>query len=365
MLRNWFIPALAVLALTVMTPLNANAQLGKKGDKDEENSQSQGKSEKSDSSKKDEGRSQDSNKGRERDQQDRDRNDDKRKQDDDRNKAVKFDPSRGQSALRKQQPSRSGNVKYGTSSNLTPTVRGRSDFKIPEAPKVLNFDRGSRDAYREDRTRRHDDFRIGYVQYNNYWNDDWFYYPHYAFNYSPGRCVPSPFYYYSNVPGYVVSARIKIGNFSFQIWANDRYQWHRPTRRGRYDDWSYDDRRYNDVDYAIDDIVTAFERGRMGYMDDLMPRGGDVQVALEDYANYRMRSDDFYDMLADIVENTDTREYRVRDVRYERGQVVVHTEHEYRDAFGRRDRKYHTIVLDETRNGFEIEYFRVDRRRNW
>ncbi len=454
MFRKCFIPAMAVLALTALTPIDAFAQSDKKGgDKDGEKSKQEGKSKKDEKSSKSEVRSKkdekssrnevrstrdqrssrnevrstraqriskysgapardqrtsrndgwsasdqqssrdkgwstrdrqplknedrirqdqqssksddqqvDTNKGRSRGQQDRN-NSVQEKRNDDRD--IK---ERLQDPLSKSKPSRSGAVRYGTSGNIAPTVKTRGTFTIPEAPRLSGSGRGEREAYREDRTRSHSDFRIGYVQYNNFWNDDWFCYPHYAFNYRPGYCYPSPFYYYSNVPGYVVSARIKIGNFSFQIFADDRYDWNRPRYR-RYDDWGrndrYDDRRYNDVDYAIDDIVTSFEEGDMWSMNDLLPRSGYVQVALEDYADYRMRSDDFYDMLSDIVEGTDTTNYRVRDVRYERDQVVIRAEHEFRDAFGRRDKKYHTIVLDEDRSGFEISYFRVDRRRNW
>lgn len=372
MFRKWFIPTLAVMALTFAAPLDAYAQLSKKGggekgggksqedkpSKPEQKGSSDQKGSKDSSPNKGRSENQDKGKSDKDDEKGRSSNDDKRGRNFDISKAPVF---------QKAQPSRSGAVRYGTSSNLTRPDERRATLTIPEAPKVLYSNRGDRDVFREDRTRAHANYRTGYVQYSTFWNDDCFYYPHYVFDYRPGYCVPSPFYYYSNVPGYVVSTRVQIGNFSFQIYANDRYNWHRPSYRNR-DDWYRDnrryDRRYNDVDYAIDDLVTAFERGRMRNLDDLMPNSGYVQVALEDYANYRMRSDDFYDMMADIVENTDTYEYDVRDVRYERGQVVIYAEHEFRDAYGRRDRKYHTIVLEENRRGYEIAYFRVDRRYN-
>ena len=56
MFRKWMIPTLAVLALTFMAPLDARAQLGKKGDGDKQ----EGKSESKEKSDKGGSRSQDS-----------------------------------------------------------------------------------------------------------------------------------------------------------------------------------------------------------------------------------------------------------------------------------------------------------------
>ena len=278
--------------------------------------------------------------------------------------------SRG--SLRKRGGSRSGNVTYGSRSNVATTSRSRTPSRIPEAPTVRGSSRLERSVLREDRVKANLPYRTGYHHYSPFFVDDYFYYPHYAFHYSPGYCVPSPFYYYHHLPGYVSYARITLGNFSFAIFAHDHYAWHRPRYVSAYSHSysypgrrSYDSGRYTDLDYAVDDIVRAFERGRMSYMEDLLPRDRFVQVAMEDYTEYRMRSDDFYDLMADLVEGTETRRYRIRDVRYERNQAVIYAEHEYRDPWGRIERKYHTIVLSETRRGFEIEYFKVDRRRTW
>lgn len=222
----------------------------------------------------------------------------------------------------------------------------------------------TRAVYREDNIRVNSPYKVGYHHYDPFWHDSWFYYPHYSFHYTPGYCYPSPFYYYHHMPGYVLFARIHIGDFHFSILANRHYSWRRPSYRGGYSyigSRSSDSYRYTDVDYAIDDIVTAFERGRIRYLDDLLPRDTYVQIALEDYTQYRMNSEDFYDMMADLVEGSDTVRYKVQDVRYEKDQVVIITEHEYRDPWGRIDTKYHTIVLEENRRGFEIVYFKVDR----
>jgi len=236
------------------------------------------------------------------------------------------------------------------------------------APTVLKSTRLDRAVFRENRVVANSPFRTGYHHYSPYFVDDYFYYPHYAFHHLPGHTVPSPFYYYHHLPGYVNYARITLGHFSFTIFAHHHYVWHRPMYVSVYSypgARSYGNGRYTDLDYAINDIVRSFERGRIDYMEDLLPRDRFVQVAMEDYTEYRMRSDDFYDLMADLVENTETRKYRIRDVKYERNQAVVYAEHEYRDSWGRTERAYHTIVLSETRNGFEIEYFKVERTRSW
>lgn len=278
-------------------------------------------------------------------------------------------PTTTRGTLSKRGPSRSGRVKYDTKSNTTlSTSRTRTPVRIPNAPTVGRASGLDRAVYRENRVVANSPYRTGYHHYSPYFVDDYFYYPHYAFDYRPGYCAPSPFYYYHHLPGYVSYARITFGNFSFSIFAHNHYTWHRPIYASIYSypgRGSYDSRRYTDLDYAVDDIVKAFERGRISYMEDLLPRDRFVQVAMEDYTEYRMRSDDFYDMMADLVEGTETRRYHIREVRYERNQAVVYAEHEYRDPWGRIERQFHTIVLSETRNGFEIEYFKVDRKRSW
>jgi hypothetical protein len=255
---------------------------------------------------------------------------------------------------------RTGGTNYGTTRNEI--RRSSAPSRIPDAPLFPRGNGRDRDVFREDRTVVHNRYRQGYCHYSNNWVDDWFYYPHYAFDYRPGYCYPSPFYYYHHVPGYIASIRVVVGDFRFVIHARERYEWRRPYNYGGYNT-GYN--RYDRIDYSIDNLVSAFERSDMYFVENMVPRSGYVDVALEDENGYRMYSDDFFDMLRDIVEGTDTRSYRVREVRYDRGQYVVYAEHEFRDPWGRSDRKYHTIVLEPDREGYEIKYFRVDRSPSW
>ena len=265
--------------------------------------------------------------------------------------------------FKKTAPARSGNASYGSKNNEYDRSRSNTvNTRNWSAPSVFKHSsRINYDVRREDRTVRHSGFRSGYHHYNPWWVDDWFYYPHYAFHYNPGYCVPSPFYYYPHVPGYLASVRVITGNFVFIISARDHYNWRRPVVRYPNDPYYGGSGRYDLVDYQIDNIVTAFEQRQMYYLDRMIPRDGYVHVALEDTDDYRMYSSDFYDMLADIVEGTDTVSYRVTDVRYDRNQYVVYAEHAYRDPWGGVDYKTHTIVMERDREGYEIRYFRVDR----
>jgi hypothetical protein len=265
--------------------------------------------------------------------------------------------------FKKAAPARSGNTSYGSKNNGFDRSKPNTvSIKALSAPAVIKHSsRIDYDVRREDRTVRHREFRSGYCHYNPWWVDDWFYYPHYVFAYNPGYCYPSPFYYYPHVPGYISSVRVITGNFVFVISAQNHYNWRRPVYRYPVDPYYGGSGRYDLIDYQIDNIVTAFEQRRMYYLERMVPRDGYVHVALEDTDDYRMYSSDFYDMLADIVEGTDTVSYQVTDVRYDRNQYVVYAEHAYRDPWGGVDYKYHTIVMERDREGFEIRYFRVDR----
>ena len=271
--------------------------------------------------------------------------------------------------FRKTQPSRSGTTHYGTESNLNTSSRRGGPIRIPEAPTIRFGSNGlGHDVLREDRTIVNRSFRRGYCQYNPFWVDDWFYYPHYVFEYNPGYCYASPFYYYPNVPGYIASIRVITGNFAFVILAQDRYNY--SYHRGNYGGYGgygggYSRNDSDLIDYQIDNLVDAFQNGRISYMERMIPRDGTITVELEDQPSYRMYSNDFFDMLADIVEGTDTVSYRITDVRYGRGQYVVYAEHTYRDPWGRIERKFHTIVMERDREGYEIAYFRVDRDRSY
>lgn len=226
-------------------------------------------------------------------------------------------------------------------------------------PPVISNSAISREANREGGQihRNYGSYRSGYYAYNNHWRDDDFCYPYYAFSYSP-RCYPSPFYYYPQCPGYVSYVRIDLGYFSFRWTQGDVYNW-RPRSSGY--DW-YNDRSYHNsaLDRSVQDIYDAFDRGRVDYMNDLIPSRGLVGIEVDRAAQYRISADDFYDMLRDMVETTDTITYKIKRVRLYRGGASIEAEHVFRDPWGRTERVQHFFGLRESGYGYEITNFRSE-----
>ena len=259
--------------------------------------------------------------------------------------------------------SRSGNVSYNSRNNQISSSSSRSvTFNAP--PTVIGNSRISSQAYQEGRNvSRTQPYRSGYYQYSNLWVDNNFWYPHYSFHYS-NHSVPSPFYYYPNMPGYINVVRVRIGDFGFSWTTGDRYDWR--YDRGRHNGWGwgndnrYDDRYDRELDYAIDDIYDAFRNRSVRSMSDLIPTRSRVGIELDRYAQYSIDSDDFYDMMRDLIEGTDTRNYVIRDVRFSRGQATVIADHEFRDPWGRNQRTRHYYGLREERRGYSIVSFRID-----
>lgn len=253
--------------------------------------------------------------------------------------------------------SRSGSVRYSDSNNQISRTRQSQDFGAPP-PIVRNDNRSTREAWAEDRVDRNR-YRDGYYQYNQRWRDDWYWYPHYQFTYNPRNCVPSPWYSYANVPGYISTVRINFDWIQFEWTTGSRYNW----RYNDYDrDWGWSwgsSNRRSDLDYAVDDIYDAFRRGQVRYMDSLI--GNDwISVELGRNVQYRLRGDDFYDLLRDVVEGTWTLDYRIREVRQDRGRATIIADHVYRDPWGRQRTSRHYYGLEEGRRGYEIVAFRID-----
>jgi hypothetical protein len=231
---------------------------------------------------------------------------------------------------------------------------------------------------------RSNDYRSGYVHYSNQWRDDWFWYPHYGFQYSQDRCVPSPFYFYSHLPAYVSVGRVTV-IFNSPVIINrcrERYSY-RPIRVNWNtgwgsgwntgwgngwdgDDWGGNGNRdwdRNDLDRSIDDIIIAFNRGSVRPMSSMIPARDRILIDIDDDARYTLSGDDFYDMMQDLVGGTRTTGYRIRDVRTDRGYATVVAQHEYRDSWGSIQRKIHVYGLEEDRRGYTIREFSV--RRSW
>ncbi len=260
--------------------------------------------------------------------------------------------------------SRSGRVTYGSSSNVNRGQTRNGSFDIPEAPRVGSNSPLSRETNRERNgiERVTGNYRNGYYQYNNNWRDDNFWYPHYQFSYT-NNCYPSPWYYYPNLPGYVSTVRIDLGFIKFS-WSEGSTYNYRYGGTSYDDDWSWGNSRNNtnrDLDNAVDDIYDSFRRGSVRNMSSLIPSRGYINIEIDNYIQYRIGSDDFYDLLTDLVETTYTTDYRIKRVRSWRGGASVEAEHSYRDPWGRTLRTSHWYGLEEGRRGYEITSFRTGR----
>ncbi|MFI5385449.1 MAG: hypothetical protein ACHQ50_04935 [Fimbriimonadales bacterium] len=181
-------------------------------------------------------------------------------------------------------------------------------------------------------------FRVGYYFYSGLWCDDYFWYPYYAFDPWGSRCCISPWYYYPMLPPYVAWDRCRFYNMAaWSAWQGDYYQWRRPAYYGNYDVWGH--AGASEIDYAIDDIVNAFERADRRAAGRLISTESDVAIYVDGKYSYTLNANDFYDMFLDATQNTKTKRYSI--IRTETGHdeanrdiVRVTARHEYEDPWG-------------------------------
>lgn len=280
--------------------------------------------------------------------------------------------------LQRRPQSRSGQVNYGTVNNLWRRQDMGRAPQIQRAPTVNEIrTRNSMgdQIRREDRVRvdySNGGLRIGYYQRDQRWRDDQFCYPYYVFSpYTVQTCVASPWYYYPSLPPYVQTYRTSFAG-DFTTFFGSPYEWQPSRYRSRdyYDDDNYGwydsdrlDRR--DLDYAIDDIVDAFERQDRRAVDRLVPRNGNVTLMVDSTITYGVNADDFYDMLMDAVMSSDTRDYEILSVKTNNNEAEVLARHEYLDPWGQRQSVYHRLRLREERGHAVIRYFGTTQNPNW
>lgn len=269
---------------------------------------------------------------------------------------------------RQNETGRLGAPSYGTNNNqLGQISRDRNTTRV-DRYEVPNLNKGSiaSQAGRLGEARVNNRYRSGYYQYNNNWRDDYFYYPHYQFNYG-NNCSVSPWYYYSNLPGYISYTRIVyVSNFSGIQWGiGSVYNWNRYNDNGwRNNDWR-NDRYDSGLDDALDDIRRAWERGDKRAIGRLVPSRGRVNIYHDGRYSYSLNGDDFYDMLTDAVFSTDTDRYEIIDVRTSRDGAQIKARHTYTDGWGQRSTVIHSYRLVGDRYGYEIADFSTSYRNLW
>ncbi|HWA81810.1 MAG TPA: hypothetical protein VG820_00140, partial [Fimbriimonadaceae bacterium] len=234
--------------------------------------------------------------------------------------------------------SHSGNVHYGDNRNVASVTHVGGTIVIGRPPRTVSQITKGEDIRRKDHPGLIvGGYRSGYYFYNNNWCDDYFWYPYYVFDPWGSRWCCSPWYYYSMLPPYVAWNRCRFYNLAaWDIWVGATYNWTPPSYYGNYDNWG---RRPSEIDYAVDDIVNAFERADRRAAGRLVSQSGDVAIYMDGKYSYTLNADDFYDMFLDATQNTKTKRYQI--LRVETGHdesnhdcVRVTARHEYEDPWG-------------------------------
>lgn len=250
---------------------------------------------------------------------------------------------------------RSGASGYGSNNN-----RGRSNPFSIDRPE-LNLNKGSlpSQVFRTETIRVNSRWRDGYCAYNDSWRDDYFYYPYYTFSpWSANRdCTVSPWYYYPNLPGYILTSRIRYyGNTRCDWGIGTIYTWSRGNNGYGYG-WGNDSRYDRDLDQAIGDIESVFERNDRRALGRLVPRSGRVNIYMDSVYCYSLYADDFYDLMLDNALSTRTIRYSINRVTTYRDSAQVSASHEFLDPWGRRQVVYHHYRLERDRYDYVITDF--------
>ncbi len=170
--------------------------------------------------------------------------------------------------------------------------------------------------------------RSGYWATNPTWVDNDFQYPYYQFAWNPSNTIPSPFYFYPNLPAYLLLYRAFINTPGSAGVSGENLTFH-PAQTYS---WSFQD-QYNPssttygVDMAIRDLYLAFQPEKrprlLNYVISSSQRDYPksfpsetfhslrTRIVLEDGVQYQVLNDDFYYLLRDCVNATKTVSYRI------------------------------------------------------
>jgi hypothetical protein len=241
-------------------------------------------------------------------------------------------------------------VDYRTNHNVIDRALRGEPLRVDSVPAGRSGRSSLEGMVRREEEVRVAGYRVGYVHHDWRWRDDFFAYPFYGFRWDARHFVVSPWYLYWHLPPYICSRRV---TFVYGAPFVELRDWH---------DWSFRDRfdRRSPtfaVDTAVADLVRAFERRDLRALGRLVPRHEHVVITAGNGDRYRIGSDDFYDMMVDLIRETRTRDYRVLEVRRGRTTVQVVARHEFEDTWGRRTAVFHEYVLEWDGRDYSIVEF--------
>lgn len=249
---------------------------------------------------------------------------------------------------------RTGGGRYDTNNNRMPRgLKGNAQI-VNNAPIDIVGGTLANKVFRSENISVHNRWRNGYYSYWCDWRDDYFYYPYYCYQPVSSGCFVSPWYYYIHLPGYLTPRRCVILNAPIVVWVGQPYNWTCPSTGPSY-------YQYSELDYAIDDLVRGWERGERRALNRLIDRNGNVDVFLDGRYAYSLDPEDYYDLMWDAINYTDTVEYRIFDVKTWRDEVEFKARHEFYDPWHQRQVVYHTYRLKEDRYGYRIVRFGTER----
>ena len=234
--------------------------------------------------------------------------------------------------------SRSGSVNYRGSNNVSTTRKVPGSVAIGRAPSVRNLNKGDLIGRKDHPVLIRNGFRTGYYFYTPLWCDDYFWYPFYLFEPWGEQCCISPWYYYPMLPPYVAYDRCRFDHYpGWGVWAGYPYNWSRPAYYGNYDYWGSG--HGSAIDYAVDDIVNAFEHQDKRSAGRLISNQDDVAIYVDGKYSYTINAKDFYDMFLDATQNTKTKHYEILSVETGKNDtggdcVRVTARHDYEDPWG-------------------------------
>lgn len=199
-------------------------------------------------------------------------------------------------------------------------------------------------------------YRRGYYQYDPKFRDNWFWFKRYCYTPVIQACVCSPWYYYAQLPPYLVLGDVMIVGAPIEPYYGQSYGY-----GSSLDDGTASNPQ---LDASLDNLVRAFRQHDASRIDPLVSPSGQVAIFMDGSYSYSLRSGDFQDMLHDAISDVRTVAYRVLDVRgADDGTVKVEAEHDAQDPWGQSQTVYHTFRLVNERGTFVIREFGTSSRR--
>ena len=154
------------------------------------------------------------------------------------------------------------------------------------------------------------------------------------------------------MPGYMSSARIRIGAFSVDFVDLQPYSWQQSNYYAPTSD------TYS-LDVAVDRIERVYTNQDTNALDSLVPSGYDVNVQTDGGDSYSMSSNDFHDMMLDNMSTTQTQQFQIVQVQRFRAGARVRAVHTFTDPSGRTVQLQQVYILSQNENGYSITSLRI------